>query len=248
MKVAVSIFGQLRGDRETWVSLQKYLIDYLKADVFVHSWLTYEDKYYASNLEKNIDDTKENNDKILWFERQILRQKSIMNNLIDFLSIIKPIEIKLDKQIIFDSDKYFMGNKTLWNEIISFQNSASQSYSRMKSIELITNYEISNNFKYDVIYQIRSDILLNNFIGLIKKNGIYTNNLDTIFYGDRNSMIELSKFFIEYVKNCNINSFILPLWHMERQIMNFINNKKLTIIEVKMPTNQHGIKRINNVG
>jgi hypothetical protein len=141
-----------------------------------------------------------------------------------------------------------MGNKTSRSDIISFQNSASQSYSRMKSIELITNYETNNNFQYDAIYQIRSDILLNNFIGLIRNNGIYTNKLDTIFYGDRNSMVELSKFYNEYVKHCNINSFILPLWHMERQIMNFIYNKKLSIIEVNMPTNQHGIKRIENIG
>ena len=49
----------------------------------------------------------------------------------------------------------------------------SKVYSRKKSIETILNHEKQNNIIYDNIYQIRTDIQLNNNINKITTNGIY---------------------------------------------------------------------------
>ena len=57
MKNAISIYGQLRGDKDAWNSIKIFIKDYLDADVFIHTWITDEDKYYVYNI-----DNKDNKD------------------------------------------------------------------------------------------------------------------------------------------------------------------------------------------
>ena len=116
-------------------------------------------------------------------------------------NILNPKIFNIDEQKIFNNKKYFTNYKITSSDAINYKNAMSQVYSRKKSIETILNHEKQNNIIYDNIYQIRTDIQLNNNINKITTNGIYKNNLDVIIYGDRMSMIKFSNIFDDYCVN-----------------------------------------------
>ena len=254
MANAVCIYGQLRGDEETWNSIRKYVKENLNADVFVHTWITYENKYYAANLEQynKIDNKIDNKNEYLigWNERQLKRQATLSKNIVDFLNIIKPKQILIEEQNIFDNTHYFENTNPSYDAVISYQNSLSQLYSRKQSIKMVNYFEEKYNMKYENIFLLRSDILFNNIFSKIKKNGIYTNNLDTVLYGNRECISMLGNMYDEYALLIKYNNGDLPLWHMEHHMMKYINTCGICKNIVVMPfaLSGHGIKRIENIG
>jgi len=250
MKNAISIFGQLRGDKDAWNSIKIFIKEYLNADIFIHTWITNEDKYYVYNINDLIKDRDLENESIdskLWYDKQFKRQNSTKNNIVDICNILTPKSIIIDEQKIFNNEKYFNNVIIKSSDAISYQNIMSQVYSRKKSIESILNYEKQNNIIYDNIYQIRTDIQLNNNINKITTNGIFKNNLDVIIYGDRLSMIKFSNMFDDYCINTHYLSHKFPLWNLEYHIDKYINDSNIKCINVSHPTvpelGVHGIKR-----
>ena len=89
-------------------------------------------------------------------------------------------------------------------------NSYAQIYKICDSVNLKSNYEKQNNFKYDVVIRLRADSLfVNNFDLDINDSTIYNINFgvayypnriyDILFYGDSDSMDLLAKSFVNYV-------------------------------------------------
>jgi hypothetical protein len=250
MKNAISIYGQLRGNKDAWNSIKIFIKDYLDADVFIHTWITNEDKYYVYNIDELIKDRNLENESQStkdWYNKQLLRQNSTKNNTDEIINTLTPKSIIIDEQKIFNNENYFTNYKITSSDAINYQNIMSQVYSRKKSIESILNYEKQNNIIYDNIYQIRTDIQLINYINSITVNGIYKNNLDVIIYGDRLNMINLSNMFDDYCINIKHLDIILPLWHLEYHIDKYINEKNIKCTNISHPTlpelGPHGIKR-----
>ena len=244
MKNALSIYGQLRGDKTTWDSILKYLIYPLNADVFIHTWSAIENKYYVHNISKFIDTYNDSESYKIWYEQQLLRQCTSTKNLQECINIVNPKKILIEEQIIFNNEEYFDNNSnTVLNEAISYQNAISQSFSRQKSINLIIDYEKENLIKYDNIYQTRSDILFENFVIPINKNGIYSNFInDTLYYGDRNSMIKFSNMYDEYFKLLLFQKD-LNIAFMEIHIDNYIKKLGINKNIIILPFTNNGIKR-----
>ena len=142
MKNAISIFGQLRGDKDAWNSIKIFIKEYLDADIFIHTWITNEDKYYVYNINDLIKDRDLENESIdskLWYDKQFKRQNSTKNNIVDICNILTPKSIIIDEQKIFNNEKYFNNVIIKSSDAISYQNIMSQVYSRKKSIESILN-------------------------------------------------------------------------------------------------------------
>ena len=160
------------------------------------------------------------------------------------INIVNPKKILIEEQIIFNNEEYFDNNSnTVLNEAISYQNAISQSFSRQKSINLIIDYEKENLIKYDNIYQTRSDILFENFVIPINKNGIYSNFInDTLYYGDRNSMIKFSNMYDEYFKLLLFQKD-LNIAFMEIHIDNYIKKLGINKNIIILPFTNNGIKR-----
>ena len=117
MKTAICIYGQLRGDVETWNSIKNFIKDKHNADVFIHTWITYEDKFYAYDVDKvhrKVDDNING-----WNDSQIARQSTFQNNIKSFLDILKPVRLQLDLQKIFDNTKYFENSQPHHVDVIS---------------------------------------------------------------------------------------------------------------------------------
>lgn len=250
MRNAISIYGQLRGDKDVWNSIKIFIKDYLDADVFIHSWITNEDKYYFYNGDELIKDRVLKNESQLdkdWYNKQLLRQNSTKNNKDEINNILNPKIFNIDEQKIFNHENYFTNQKITSSDAINYQNAMSQVYSGKKSIESILNYEKHNNIIYDNIYQIRTDIQLINNLNKITTNGIYKNNLDVIIYGDRLSMVNFSNMFDYYCVNLKHLNIKLPLWHLEYHYNKYINDSNINYINVYHPTlselGVHGIKR-----
>jgi virulence-associated protein VapD len=237
----------LRGDVETWNSIKNFIKDKHNADVFIHTWITYEDKFYAYDVDKvhrKVDDYTNG-----WNDRQIARQSTFQNNIKSFLDILKPVRLQLDLQKIFDNTKYFENSQPNHADVISYQNSVSQLYSREMSIKLCREYEIENNSHYDFIIQVRSDILFNNHLD-VRFHGLSKNNTDTVVYGDKESMIKYGNIYNQYVPQLKFNCSDLPIWHMEHHLDKYLKSIGIFINYVIMPfvNKDHGIKRIDKIG
>lgn len=178
MKVAICIFGQPRWINNPYVLLShKYwIIDRYKADVFIHSWISGEEKKfdYADQVEeykktkevKNVADIiiKKYNPKKYIFEKPkdfSLDEKS--------RTILKKREQEYYEKV----NGYF--NHTLTNE----NNHLSQLYSMSKSISLL-------NDDYDWIILSRFDNYIYNFPNLfiLEKNNLYLNDTYSYNFAD----------------------------------------------------------------
>ena len=138
MKNAISIYGQLRGDKYAQNSIKIFIKDYLDADVFIHTWITDEDKYYVYNIDELIKDKNLENESQLtkdWYNKQLLRQNSTKNNMDEIKNILNPKIFNIDEQKIFNNKKYFTNYKITSSDAINYQNAMSQVYSRKKVLK-----------------------------------------------------------------------------------------------------------------
>lgn len=155
---AVLIFGQMRGDSETWYSIINNLIVPNNADLFVHSWLYDKDSIYIDAHEEFATNNNEYN---TIRSVHVQRQNRTIEKMQQFLQYFSPKKMILDKQKIFNNDFYSDKKNTSLNIAADFQNVRSQSYSRKQVFQIMQQYELEYNFRYDYLYQIRSDIFIN---------------------------------------------------------------------------------------
>jgi hypothetical protein len=126
------------------------------------------------------------------------------------VSIFNPKKYQIDKNKIFDVDM-----------------SQSQQFSAMSSNELKKQYEIENNFKYDVVVKCRFDIIWNPltefnitnvdektiFFSYIDRNQFpeYPMALDRVYFGNSQTMDEISQIYFvttDYIEKRINNKFI----------------------------------------
>jgi hypothetical protein len=143
MKIALCLSGQPRNIKIGYKFIQKYILDPNKLyeiDIFCHSWFDSQEigKSYSSaqqyeygyvgKVEENID-------------------KFIINN-------IKPKKYIIEKQIDFnDYSKTFISHSNAKQDMLS-----SMFYSMYISNKLKKEYEIENNFIYDLVVRTRYDL------------------------------------------------------------------------------------------
>jgi hypothetical protein len=195
-KIAVCISGEMRFFKDPLVieSYNKF-ISSLNPDVFISTWdhigVSMNHGYINPEENKTIEDN---------IEKHI---RSVYSN-------IKSLKIEnynswfnsIDNQI---KQKVYGGS---YNRLTV--NSYSQIYKICDSINLKSDYENSNNFKYDIVIRIRPDSLFINPFNLdIKPRTVYNINFggayypnriyDILFYGDSLSMDKISNSFSNYI-------------------------------------------------
>jgi hypothetical protein len=147
MKTALCISGHMRTYKKTFESLKRNVIDILNPDVFIATW-----------------------DELgFWggYDHQIgFNNKENKININDIQNTFQPKKIKVDKYEDFDEmflnrSKNFESNKIWYNEIwyTRPKNAISMYHKSNESVLLKQNFEIENDFKYDLVIKTRPDIL-----------------------------------------------------------------------------------------
>ncbi len=170
MKIAILFSGQPRFVEECFPLIQRNLINHNRkdnqVDIFVHSWYDEEStgkKLYSSAVSS--------------FSDQPI--KAGAHDLIQ--EIYKPVSAKFDKPLEFKNDnlnfetaidKYFYGFKPSPEmsrkqfRDIKISNMYSMWYSMLKCNLLKKEYELQNNFKYDLVVKFRFDNIVKGPINL----------------------------------------------------------------------------------
>lgn len=207
MKIAVCIFGQLRGDEETFDSINRHLIEPNSADVFIHTWNYRKDKSYDPTVR---------DERLVDFDLRICptisrRCNTDMTKLEKLVSTMNPKKLLLEEQVVFDATSYVeikpLGRLQSTSkisdtglctaeEIYHYQRTKSQFLTRLRAFNLIDDPN-----KYDVIFMLRNDLLMieDLILGPIEKSiyaaGDYHRIFDQYKYGDPDSMRELCNSF-----------------------------------------------------
>jgi hypothetical protein len=206
-KIAVCFFGQLRGDDETFNLILENIVKPNQADVYLHTWMYYEDKEYLFN-NPDVDYSMDNID---YAARQTFDEIKFKK----FRDLFKPKKIICEEQVIFDNTNYVAippqnlqsdwptkssAGKCTAHGARLYQGIRSQALSKKRSFKLIENPE-----DYDIIIMIRNDLFIpsaydfsqaqidNNGIILYVINHNYVSDL--IFVGGYETMSKMVDFF-----------------------------------------------------
>lgn len=213
MKVAVCIFGQLRGDEETFQSIYENLVKSNDADVYIHTWSYLEDKVYSPYVREDVKSLIDYDVKphMAWvdtaskdysepnkFVPDDERIRLSYDKLHAINSILKPKKFQQQEQVIFDATDYVLSNPHILHTdglknpsdmctlqmIDAYQRTKSQALTRKLAFELI-----EDPYDYDIIYISRNDVLMNQKLILsdvidINNKGIYSKG-DANWFQDR---------------------------------------------------------------
>jgi hypothetical protein len=126
--------------------------------------------------------------------------------------------------------------------ITNVKNVASMFYNHYKNMELIDQYQIENNIKYDMILYLRSDILPEYHLDIqfkLEKNTVYIpldNDWggvnDQMAFGDYESMKKYTSLYQHlnnYIKNKVVN------YHPETMLNYHLKNMDLNIVRIYYP-------------
>ena len=191
-KVAVCLYGQLRGDLETFSSIREHLVVPNEADVYVHTWSYKPERgeyidipdAIRSGIDFDIEDDVVKIDK----KRAILDEDKL-RLLSDILS---PARVLIEEQVSFDPTRYFLtepqskksdlprsskGLCTL-NSIRGYHRARSQALTKLRAFEAI-----EDPYQYDVIFLTRNDLLFTSPIVLSPIDAIHfeTSGPDFVF-------------------------------------------------------------------
>lgn len=197
MRIAVCFIGMIRTGVEASENLKRWFGNvYHDIDFFMHTWDFSESKHWHNDCA-----FLKNNSQI----QNLYKESSYL--LIDNLEKAydrKFVSIEIEKQEKFLSSPYF-------SKFIGF---SPQWYSWYKGIQLVTNYEAQNKFRYDLVIKIRPDIIFpkdrkleEEIIRFLKDpKALYTLGYDPIriddvmFLGNSDVMERASKFALEVDK------------------------------------------------
>jgi hypothetical protein len=148
MRVAICFSGQFRNVQSTfdrWYNPNVFDVNQEhQIDVFAHSWFdnqTVGKVHYAANRNLNT----------------VVASEPVPDNIIQQIyTIYNPIRLELQRQKTFDEKNY---NERKLIDAVP-QHGLSRLYSIMRSVLLKKEYEIENNFVYDVVVCTRYDFML----------------------------------------------------------------------------------------
>ena len=145
MKICILISGEPRMYEQTYFSL-KPLVEYLNADIFIHSW----DSVTRPRTNDLQDDTPIVTDRIDSLESKLLNYYNPKDYQIQSKSKIKEfLSEKNIPHIPYDYERYMYSN----------YGSVGQWYSTQEANRLKQKYEQENNFKYDIQIKTRFDTI-----------------------------------------------------------------------------------------
>ena len=158
LKIAVCISGHLRTFEQTYQSFTDNIMSSYsrKPDVFVHTWETMGAMASKMNSDANLSNVK-----------TITKEK-------DINKIINPIELQIEDYTVLggliadfnaqadlsQTERSLFPN----NNLISY---GAMCYSMNRVKKILEEYENKNNFKYDVIIRLRTDLLFRNYINIM---------------------------------------------------------------------------------
>jgi len=211
-----------------------------KTDLFFYTWFDYDFDYRKLNEYLNF--------KVLDISTQCLYTNNFISNFNNFEEFCKSYKNESNEYKMFSQDAFSKKQ---------YLGSVYQVYLINRGFNIIKNYALINNIKYDVIIKSRLDLeFLHTFTDeiyekTIKNNNtffgrkhlhvnipdsdifsIYTNNWidDVYFYSNYDTFEKISKIYDQYydiVKNCN--TWILHIWLNEFLKRNNINFEKSPI-------------------
>ena len=177
-RIAVCLFGEPRAVGTTSSYIKSFFeCDDIEVDYFCHSWIKNTCRWYLGkdsiyNIELNSKEQKEevilgDVSKVTEYLKETYNPKKILVE--SYVPFIRKYGIE-------ESKKYGAFYKEDWllnHPHSSIPNGTGQFFSTEKSINLKREYEIENNFKYDVVYRMRYDTALE---VSPKRNGFFDNN------------------------------------------------------------------------
>jgi hypothetical protein len=147
MKIAICLSGQPRNFNVSFDSLKEFYFPKYDCDVFIHTW---KDKQYNSQ-----------------FSDKVVENKSNLHG--DYINLFNPKKIMIEDQILFDPQGV---KDPTWG--CKLDSVMSMFYSIQICNSLRRRYEVENNFKYDFVLRIRTDVRL---IRHIPVEEIVSNNI-----------------------------------------------------------------------
>jgi hypothetical protein len=226
MKVALLMVGHVR----TWQSCKENFKQVFKDkdfDVFI---TTYDLKYdYNQGVKTHLN----------FFEDEILKQKDLSDVFSEFSP--KSIEIedslKINNLIEEESLKFHNSFKNVYLDDNQMKPSYGYYRKLKKGLDLIEDYENNNNFKYDKIIKVRTDVIFNyidfNFnedeVLVTGPNDDNEYPEDLILMCNRNNMFNIVKFIIGEFYNPVYETSVLVRPHgLLKNAINHLNLKRVT--------------------
>lgn len=149
MKVALCLSGHIRNLEENYESIKKNLLDHYDTDIFIHTWDTYGWRVEGNNISVDEDGFKGFD----YYSGLINKNK--------ILELVKPKEIVVDYYTDYES-KFVEKAKNYVNlkhpDKDRPSNMVSMWYKIFKCNEIKKDYELKNNFKYDIVIRSRADL------------------------------------------------------------------------------------------
>ena len=145
MKIAICFSGSIRDFPTCFPSIKRHILDNLNADIFLHLWKMDD----LSTLNSNVN-FKWRNDACT--EQYVIDKLKPVKYVIDKYSkdweekIIKESKINIDKLINIKLESYA-------------NNACGMYYKIMKSYELVEEFCMENNVKYDIVIRARLDFI-----------------------------------------------------------------------------------------
>lgn len=227
MKIAICFSGAIRDFNTCIPSIQKYLLNNLNADIFLHLWKFSNDNSLNINFkwrDSNIDN---------------IAEKNIINILKPKSYIIDSYNLEWESKItsVISTDKFIDGKSKQYS-----YNCCGMYYKIFQSYLLAKKYSIYNNVNYDLIIRARLDFIWENPIYL---EDFINLNDDNIFlvkdrYATMSKLNTNDKFFAGTPLVMNyMSSIYLYLNKYQKQniqiegqtiLENHIKNKNLNVI------------------
>lgn len=203
MRVAVCLFGEIRGNPEVWQRVQRFIAEKYNADVFMHH------VYYDDNFIEQLNHTPEEKE----FYRNHYNGKGVhFKPPKELFNIFKPVKLLFEKRPVYSYKNFeAIAAKCSVNSLtplkgvnkMQYHMIMNQAESRKKSLQLKTEYEKEQNFKYDIVVQTRIDINILNGLTInptqnslkAKYCGGRSHIFEQIIYGPSDLMNVVGEFF-----------------------------------------------------
>jgi hypothetical protein len=142
MRIALCLSGQPRFFKQGYQSLMQTLLSRYNCDLFIHSW------YSEELLGKPFSTTHGGTvGKVGFVEK---------DTPVQVVDLYKPVSYRFDKPIDFNSNLTFTQENVRAG--VNVNGIYSMFYSIKESILLAEEYELANNFKYDLVVRLRFDL------------------------------------------------------------------------------------------
>jgi hypothetical protein len=200
MKIAICLYGLARGNKDTWDSLCKYLIEPFQADLYIHTWLPKDD------LNFHIPQKNTSSDQLVKFYRFFSSLRLLRN-----LTLTRQSSYE---EIIYDNsgDKIFYQNQC--NMFDSISNCAFQ-------VQLMPK-------KYDFVIFCRPDLLIKERLDVFNEDWDFYHG--GIFNSEKNSYDFEDTFFIMKASYLSIVLDIVKFHRSKLFIQNSIKNPIIHVV------------------